>query len=586
MEQSREKDVCKLIMNRMKGIKVYIVVSFMVCMALQLVELIPPIMMQKVVDIYIPNRQTQLALLSILIFIGIPMLATLGNTLYQYFLNVIGRRYGQKMTMWGICNLLGQPLTYFEQHNSSELVSYCKSEAMKYVIFLLFDIPQIVAKICSGMITLLLIARVNLWLALITILYIPFACIPSNCMAKKVEKYIMQVVQNNAKVSQVMNDTFRGIRFVKAMCLEKIQIKKIQDINESTIRIWGITSALDNLNGAWADGLMSNLFTGVIFGLSAFFIINGDMTLGTMVIVLNYLPRIFAVVSAANNVNFDYKKQVAEFAPLFEVITMESMEDSEEPALQCFDKSSWQKICFSEVHFTYDHKKGEVLKGLTFSVPKGSWIGVIGQSGSGKSTIFDLLMGFIRADSGSITIGGKSINEFSRKELRKNVTLVLQTPFLFPGTVRENLEFVRSDITDAEMLDALEYVGLKKRIIDTEAGLDTQVGENGVQLSGGEMQRLSLAQGLLRKSQILLLDEVTASVDSAMQHEIQNLLYRLVKEEGITIISISHRMEFLSKADQVLFLKEGQIVHQGSYQEVINWYSHQSEESKLALKKD
>ena len=202
----------------------------------------------------------------------------------------------------------------------------------------------------------------------------------------------------------------------------------------------------------------------------------------------------------------------------------------------------------------------QVLTDVNLSVPKGSWVGLVGTSGSGKSTIFNLLLRLYQWQEGEIAIDGCSLSVISPRALRNSITLVSQEAFMFPGTVRDNLQFASASASDEEMWRALASVGLRKKVESLLKGLDSEIGEEGSLFSGGEIQRLSLAQGLLRGSEILLLDEVTANVDSENEKEIINQLANLVKEQGVTVISISHKASFNEFADHVYTLKDGVII--------------------------
>lgn len=215
-------------------------------------------------------------------------------------------------------------------------------------------------------------------------------------------------------------------------------------------------------------------------------------------------------------------------------------------------------IVAENISFQYDKNLPMILNNTSFYINKGEWIGIVGESGAGKSTLFQLLLRFYDIVSGTIKIDNTSINKISRQELRKNIAFVSQDTFLFPGTLRENLQMVNPDAEEEELKEVLCKVGLEE-LLSRDDELDSLLGENGLLLSGGQRQRIGLAQGLLRNSQILLLDEVTANIDNKSEHDIRKLIHGLQKEKGLTVISISHRMNFLSQADRIYELKDGKL---------------------------
>ena len=555
--KSHEKQVRKMIFSRMKGFRFWIAASFLMCLVLQLMGLVPPLVMQQMVDVQLPEGRISEIVQGIILLVGIPMASAAGNAFYQYFLNAVGRRYSHEMMHWGIEKILSQPLTYFDDKNSAELTKYCDSESVKYIVFWMFDIPQITAKLVSGVVILGLMMRINLWMGLVSLLYVPLTILPCNALSKRIQGYVQRAIHNNARLAQVLTDTFRGIRHIKAAGRERQQLQRVKNISEDTIRVWSMTCMLDNLTGMWAGGFMSHLFNGLLFGIGVVLILRGQLTMGNLLILINYMPKAFAVINDITKINFDFKKQLAEFEPLFEIISM----DTPEVIYETTDKLKIHEgIAFKHVSFSYpSNPEKEVLIDVNLSVPKGTWVGLVGTSGAGKSTIFNLLLRLYQWQKGEIEIDGCNLSVISPRVLRNSITLVSQDAFMFPGTVRDNLQFVSDSATDEDMWRVLDSVGLKSKVKSLPKGLDSEIGEEGSLFSGGEVQRLSLAQGLLRGSEILLLDEVTANVDSGNEKEILKQLAKSVKEQGVTVISISHKASFNEFADCVYTLRDGVI---------------------------
>jgi len=210
------------------------------------------------------------------------------------------------------------------------------------------------------------------------------------------------------------------------------------------------------------------------------------------------------------------------------------------------------KITFENVSFSYAGGHKKVLDNFNISFPKNKWIGIVGASGVGKTTVFDLLLKFYEIDEGNICIDGRNINNFDITSIRRNITKISQDLFLFPGSLRDNLSLVNPKIQTSEMFAVLEEVGLLDFVKGLPKELDTDIGEDGIQLSGGQKQRLCLAIGLLKESKILLLDEVTANVDDITEDEIKKNIKKIMDERNITIVSISHRLKFLDYADVIV----------------------------------
>ena len=207
-------------------------------------------------------------------------------------------------------------------------------------------------------------------------------------------------------------------------------------------------------------------------------------------------------------------------------------------------------ISLENVSFKYPDSEKEVLENVSMNFEIGEWTGIVGKSGIGKSTIFDLLLAFYKTDKGKILFDGVNIEEISSFSIRENITRVYQDIFMFPGTIRENLLLGKKNISDDKLEECLKIANIYDFVKSLENGLDTNIGEAGKLISGGERQRLALAQALIRGNKILLLDEISSNIDINSENIIKENLNKLVREDGYTVISISHNSNFLEYADK------------------------------------
>lgn len=384
---------------------------------------------------------------------------------------------------------------------------------------------------------------------------IPIAFFPSDYFGKIVNGLTGRIIQANGKMAQTITDSVRSIRLVKAYQLEKRQTNRLKGALTDAIAVWSKVAFFDNLTTLWITNFVNQLIIGVIFVVAASLVIQGQMTIGGIVIILSYLAVFYANASTVLNTNYQFKKQLAEFAPLAELLQLANPETSGDQPLTDF-----HEVGFDHVTFHYTEERGDILKDLSLTVKKGDWVGLVGQSGAGKTTIFDLLLRFYSPQQGVVRIDQTPLAQFDLTQLRRQITLVSQDISIFPGTLRENLQLAKADATDGELLDVLAAVELKDFIATLPAGLDTPVGEEGSLLSGGQKQRLSLAQGLLRHSPILLLDEISSALDAETSTAIKDMVYRLKTAEHLTILSISHDAQFLTRCDAVYRIQDGQAV--------------------------
>lgn len=531
----------RYILRTQKKVILWMIISFVLFFLTQSVSLLVPGILRKTVDIYIPRHDMTMIWKMIALIILIPVVGTGLNMIYNYLLAFYGRKYSQELTNIAVQKVLSQPLKYFRNKNSAEVASFCKGESYKAITILLFDIPQMAAKIIVGIVLLVMLARISFWFLGIGIIGIGLSILPSNYLAGLTKKYIPTIITGNAKMNQILSDSFREIVTIKAFQMEDIQVRKVGKINKTIMNVWAKTAMLDSLNGIWNGGLINSLFYGIVFGAGVSLSVKEVISIGGLIESLGYITRLFDVTSTIASVNLNYKKTVAELEPLLEILLLQETEKSNGFLKVTTDPC---KVAFNNISFGYGNDSERLLQDISITIAPGEWIGIEGESGAGKTSFLYMLEKFHDPTKGNITIDGKNIADISIDTVRSLITYVPQAPFLFAGTIRENLDPYGSGISDKEMWDVLEKLQLRKTIETREGGLDAEVGEKGLMLSGGEAQRIVFARGLLRDTPILLLDEITSSVDEETENIIVELLKEKMKEDKKTIISISHRTAF------------------------------------------
>lgn len=554
---STERQVRRQVIQSLPGFWGYAALSAIIFLAIQLIALIPTVLMQRVIDQLIPQRQIGQIVFTIVLFCLIPLAATILSTLYRYGLAILCRKLGLKLAIRGFQNLIAQPVSYFDGKNSSELAAHCRQESMQYITFWMIEVPQLFATGICGIVVFLYLLSLHWSIALTLLLYFPVAFFPSNRFATKVQELTKQIISNNAAMNQIINDTFRGIKAVKTMVLENHQVQKLKAVNEKSVAIWSRVALFDNLTGIWVNDFSSAVFRGLAFGIASFLVVLGRMTLGSIVTVINYSNRFLEIAHTFMTSNYNFKEKLGEYDQLFSILTMPTPEPSSKPFQ--FEK----EIHFADITFAYNPERENILRSLNLSIRPHEWLGIVGASGAGKTTIFDLLLRFYEPQAGSITIDSVPLREISTVSLRSKIAKVSQDTFLFPGTIRENLLLANPNTTDEQLNAILNQVCLSKFLTQLPNGLDTNIGENGLLLSGGERQKL----GLLRGCKVILLDEVTANVDRDSEEEIKNVLLQLKQEQDLTVIAISHRIDFLKDADRIVVLQNGCIQQETSYEE-------------------
>ncbi len=560
---NKEQNSREILKKIIPKIKRFGVISFLTDLVIKALYLLPPILMKKIIDTYIPSENRDAIVLSVILFCIIPVVIIVLTGGYNYFAGKIQRNAAKKLSMIGVENVLRQDVSYFYDKNSAEVSDYCSISTVQYVYFWVTEIPRLFSSIISSLIAWYLLYTINVKASILIIVYIPTLLVPSYMFSLMRKKVGPKVGKNNAKAKQLIADSFRSVEFIKSLNIVDRRLKEIEDVKNDTVKVWSKIVMIDTLHGAWESTIVDNLFIGIIFVISALEIISKSLTTGELVMTLSYLPYIFMAIKIISATNFSFKKQLGEYSYLFDILNLE-YNRKELAKIDSFKDS----ISFEDVSFRYSNEREKVLDRLNMSVRKGEWLGVIGESGVGKSTLINLLIKLIKPCDGTIRIDGKDISNYDEESIRSLITKVSQKHILFPGTIRDNLLIANPNATKDEIETAINDSGLTAFVMNLKSGLDTAVGEDGLTISGGEKQRIAIAQGLLRKSEILVLDEVTGNIDNLVESEIKDTIRKLVDLKKITVISISHRLDFLSKTDLINHIEDGKITDQGTYSDL------------------
>lgn len=363
-------------------------------------------------------------------------------------------------------------------------------------------------------------------------------------------------------LNALLHDNISGVRQIKAYAAEEAEharFNRFSDhLRQTTLRMmkwWAL----------YSPGMSFLRMTGYVlvlaFGGSA--VMKGELTLGDFTKFLLFLSLFYEPVDRLNSLNQMLLSGRAAADRVFEILDSEDEPNALDGA-RLPDKIKGH-VRFENVSFAYQDQP--TLHGVTLDAPPGQTIALVGSTGAGKTTVLSLLARFYEATSGTITIDGVAVDTLAKSSLRDRLAYVTQEPFLFNGTVRENLLLSKRDASDAELWSALAAAHAENFVRALPKQLDTNVGERGVKLSGGEKQRLSIARALLRNAPILLLDEATASVDSETERQIQDALDHLM--ENRTAFVIAHRLSTIQNADRIYVLEKGRVIEQGTHAELL-----------------
>lgn len=363
-------------------------------------------------------------------------------------------------------------------------------------------------------------------------------------------------------MSAVLQENLTGVRVVRAFGQQEYEVEKFEKVSEDFRKK---TFKLCNLLAVyWATSdAMSMLQSMLTLLTCVFFAVRGEITVGTLIIFTSYIWKLLWPIRQLGRILSDAGKSKVALDRIQEVLGA-----PEEPAEPDAVKPSLKgDIVFDHVTFGYDEGR-DILKNISFTIPKGKTVAILGATGSGKSTVVHLIQRLFDVKQGEIRIGGTPINQIDRYYLRSKVGLVLQEPFLFSKTLKENVAIARRNATEEEIDRAVADAAAKEFILDSDKGYDTLVGERGVTLSGGQKQRIAIARTLMKDNDILIFDDSLSAVDTETDAQIRSALKKRSKDT--TTIIISHRIVTLSQADWILVMEDGQITQQGTHEDLIH----------------
>ncbi len=399
-------------------------------------------------------------------------------------------------------------------------------------------------------------------LALATMVPLPLALWLVNSVRKRLRSGFEAGNRAWAGMTSVLADTIPGIRVVKAFAQEPREVERFARANLHVVR------TNDRVNTVWAFfgpllALMSQGGLLVVWTVGAWMVFHRDFQVGILTMFLAYLGRFYTRLESMSRMVQATQRAGASAQRIFEIIDRKP--SVAEPTNPIEPGRLRGEIQLREVNFRYGTR--QVLHDINLSIGAGEMVGLVGQTGAGKSTLVNLICRFYDVHTGAILVDGNDIRRFPTEAYRKNIGIVLQEPFLFFGSVAENIAYGLPNVDRGQIIDAAKAARAHEFILRLPDGYDTTVGERGQNLSGGERQRISIARALLIDPAILILDEATSSVDTETEREIQRALENLTR--GRTTIAIAHRLSTLRRADRLVVLDQGRIVEMGKHHELL-----------------
>ncbi len=479
-----------------------------------------------------------------------------------YKLALVSERIGADLRTTTYEHLLQLSLEYFGGKRTGDLMARIGSETDRINVFLSLHLLDFATDVLMIAMTTVILVSINPWLALVTLTPLPVIAWLIHMVRDKLRTGFEKTYRVWAEVTNVLADTIPGIRVVKAFAQEKREAQRFREANRHNLAV------NDRLNRTWSlfsptVSLLTEIGLLVVWAFGIWLVAGNQITVGVLTAFLAYISRFYTRLDSMSRIVSVTQKAAAGAKRIFDIL--DQVSSVPEPVNPVHLPQVKGAIELRNVRFRYGNRS--VIRGLDLMIEPGEMVGLVGHSGSGKSTLVNLICRFYDVTEGSVRLDGVDIRSLPVAEFRRNIGLVLQEPFLFFGTVAENIAYGKPSTSREEIIAAARAAHAHEFILRLPQGYDSLVGERGQGLSGGERQRISIARALLIDPRILILDEATSSVDAETEKEIQNALDNLVR--GRTTIAIAHRLSTLRRANRLVVMDRGKIVEVGSHEELI-----------------
>lgn len=459
--------------------------------------------------------------------------------------------------------ILALPVSYFSEKRKGDTISRITADVNEVQTSFLSILELIVREPLTIIFTILAMLVMSPTLTIFVFVFLPISGFIISVIGKKLKSKSNQAQEENGHFLSLVEETLSSLKIVKGFNAEDKFREKFQS---STHRLKKILDSLinrQNLASPTSEFLGIFVIVIILWYGGNMVLVQGTLEGATFIAFMGLAYNILTPAKQISKATYSVKKGNAAAERIFQVLETKST-ITDAPDAQ--DKKEFnEEIVVDNVSFKYEEEY--VLKNFSITVPKGATIALVGQSGSGKSTIANLITRFYDVNQGSISIDGTDIRKISKYSLRELMGLVTQDSILFNDSVRNNISLGKENATDEEIIDALKIANAWEFVKDLPNGLDTNIGDSGNKLSGGQKQRLSIARAVLKNPPIMILDEATSALDTESERLVQKALENMMKNR--TSIVIAHRLSTIQNADEIIVMQKGEIVEQGKHEELL-----------------
>ena len=545
-----------------KGLLSLVLVMVVVSSAL---GLLGPFIVGTSIDKYIVDQDTATFVKALVALLFIYIFYSLSSWLQNYWMIGIAQDTVFEMRTSLFHHLQKLPIPYFDKRQHGELMSRVTNDMENVSSTLNSSFIQVVSSILTLVGTVSVMIYLSPLLTVITLTIVPVMFFGLKWITSRTGKLFKETQKNLGELNGYIEETISGQRIVKSFSQEE---RVMREFREKSTKLKKTAYWAQTYSGFIPKlmNVLNNLSFAIIAFIGGVFALNGTagITIGVIVIFAEYSRQFTRPLNDLANQFNTLLSAVAGAERVFDVLDETEEAEDEKDAIDLTSVKG--DVTFNNATFSYEEDE-QTIRNVSFHVSAGQTVAFVGPTGAGKTTMINLLSRFYQLDSGEIFIDGHEIKSIKRESLRSHMAFVLQDSFLFEGTIRENIRYGKLNATDAEVEEAAKSANAHSFIKKLPNGYDTVLKQDGSGISQGQKQLLSIARALLADPSILVLDEATSSIDTITEVKIQEALQRLMK--GRTSFVIAHRLNTIQKADQILVLKDGELIEKGSHEELL-----------------
>ncbi|WP_373895875.1 ABC transporter ATP-binding protein [Virgibacillus sp. CBA3643] len=541
----------------------YFVWSILFLIFVTAITVVYPIVLQQTIDNVVLADQYYLIPYIAVIFFVLMAIKAVSSFSFQYLGDLFGITavYKLREALYGKLQVLS--FKYYDNAKTGDLMSRLTADVEMFRNFLSFGFADLIQAILLFVSSIIVMSFYSIPLTIVTMAAMPFLIIVVYRFDKRVHPAFRSIRKSFGRLNTRVQENISGMNTVKSLSREDFEIDRFSSSNQNYRQNYLTTS------GIWAKffplmEFIGNICVVALLAFGGYLVIYGELALGELVA---FFSLVWYMMNPLMNLGFiinQFSQAKASGERLLEIL--DAREDIVEKE-NAEDRAIEGHVTFKDVTLTYTTDDDSALKDISFDAPSGKIVGLIGATGSGKTSITQLITRFYEAEKGEVLVDGIPVSDYKLKKLRKYIGFVLQEPFLFSTSIRENIRYGNTDMPEEKIIDAAKRAQAHDFIMEMPQGYDTMLGERGMGLSGGQKQRIAIARAICINPSILILDDATSAVDMETEFAIQKALKEVMQDR--TSFIIAHRISSLKHADEILVLDEGEVAERGTHEELL-----------------